>query len=113
LQELKQKLAEFIAERNWNQFHSPKNLAMALSVEASEIVEIFQWLTQEESYSLNSVKQEHLREEIGDVFLYLLNLAEKFQIDIVQAAKDKMVKNARKYPVEKSKNNMKKYNELE
>ncbi len=96
MEELRKIIKEFIRARDWEQYHAPKNLAMALSVEAAEIVEIFQWKKADEP--LSSSEQEHLRQEIGDVLVYLLELANKFDIDIVQAAKDKMVLNDKKYP---------------
>ncbi len=96
------KLRDFAGERDWQQFHSPKNLAMALSVETSEIVEIFQWLTQEQSFNLDEAGREHLAEEIGDVLIYLTSLADKYGINPLEAAHAKMIKNAEKYPVAKS-----------
>lgn len=109
---LTKQIRTFTEERDWQQFHSPKNLAMALSVEASEIVEIFQWLTQEQSRTLNEAQKNHLEEEIGDVMIYLTNLADKFGIDPVDAAKKKMKLNADKYPVEKSRGKADKYSEI-
>ena len=85
---------------------------MALSVETAEIVEIFQWLTQEQSFNLDESGREHLAEEIGDVMIYLTNLADKFGIDPLEAAHAKMIKNAQKYPVDKAKGLARKYNEL-
>jgi len=111
MEELRKIIKDFIRARDWEQYHAPKNLAMALSVEAAEIVEIFQWKKADEP--LSSSEQEHLRQEIGDVLVYLLELADKFEIDIVQAAKDKMVFNAKKYPVEKVKGKSEKYTEYE
>jgi dCTP diphosphatase len=107
MEDLKLRIKEFIQARDWEQYHAPKNLAMALSVEAAEIVEIFQWKNNDEP--LSQSEQEHLRQEIGDVLIYLLELADKFEIDIVQAAKDKMVLNGKKYPVEKVKGKSDKY----
>ena len=107
MEELKSIINEFIRVRDWEQYHAPKNLAMALSVEAAEIVEIFQW--NKAGDPLSPVEQEHLRQEIGDVLVYLLELAEKFEIDIVQAAKDKMILNGKKYPIEKVKGKSDKY----
>ena len=112
MKELIRKLRNFAAEREWQQFHSPKNLAMALSVEAAEIVEIFQWLTQEQSYNLDAADREHLAEEIGDVLIYLTCLAGRFNINPLEAAHAKMVKNAEKYPVAKARGIARKYNEL-
>ncbi len=111
MQELIQKLKAFAEERDWEKFHSPKNLAMALSVEASEIVELFQWLTEEESYKLAPEKLQHLKEEIGDVMIYLAKLADKFGIDPIEAAKEKVTLNEKKYPASRVKGKAKKYNE--
>lgn len=97
---LTEEIRRFVAERNWSQFHSPKNLAMALSVEASEIVEIFQWLEEKDSYSEKKVDVSHLEEEIGDVMIYLTMLAHKFSLDPIAAACKKMQKNKVKYPAE-------------
>jgi len=113
MKELIQKLREFAKERDWEQFHSPKNLAMALSVEVAEIVEIFQWLTQEESRNLDSEKLERVKEEMADVMIFLTNLADKFGVDPIQAAKEKIRKNERNYPVEKVKGKALKYTEYE
>ncbi|MDA3835114.1 MAG: nucleotide pyrophosphohydrolase [Spirochaetales bacterium] len=109
---LTKQIRSFTAERDWQQFHSPKNLAMALSVEVAEIVEIFQWLNQEQSRDLDNAKKAHLAEEIGDVMIYLTNLADKFGIDPIDAAKKKMVLNIYKYPADKARGTAKKYNEL-
>lgn len=92
-------IAEFADQRNWHEFHTPKNLAMALSVECSELVEIFQWLTGEQSYSPDKETIRHIREEIGDIMIYLMMISLKFDIDPLQAALDKMDINARKYPL--------------
>ena len=109
MEELTQLLREFARERDWEQFHSPKNLAMALSVEVAEIVEIFQWLTQEESRSLDEEKIARLREEIGDVMIYLTSLAEKFGIDVIDAAKAKVEVNRKRYPVDVVRSKAEKY----
>src|ERR671911_2824959 len=100
LDDLRSAIGAFIRERDWEQFHSPKNLAMALSVEASEIVEHFQWLTEEQSKNLPPEKLAELREEIGDVMIYLTELAEKLGIDPVEAAKAKLEINKQKYPAD-------------
>ena len=105
-------VAAFARERDWEQFHTPKNLAMALSVEASEIAEIFQWLTEEQSKRLPPKEVDHLRDELADTFVYLLKLAGHYKIDLIEAAHRKLEKNAKKYPVEKSKGIAKKYDEL-
>ena len=99
----------FNRERNWEQFHSPKNLAMALSVEVAEVVEHFQWLDQNQSKSLEPSKKDQIKDEIGDILIYLVNLADKLDIDPIQAALDKIEKNRVNYPVELSKGNAAKY----
>jgi NTP pyrophosphatase (non-canonical NTP hydrolase) len=109
MEELKGLIKEFIQARDWEQYHAPKNLAMALSVEVAEIVEIFQWKDNQEELSPTEI--EALKQEIGDVLVYLLELGDKYQIDIIQAAKDKMILNESKYPVEKVKGKAWKYTE--
>jgi dCTP diphosphatase len=111
MQELIEKIRLFIKERDWEQFHSPKNLVMALNVEVAEIMEHFQWLTTEESRNLPQEKLAEVKDEIGDVFVYLIRLCDEMGIDPIKAANDKMLKNARKYPVEKAKGSAKKYTE--
>lgn len=113
MEELVQKLREFAEERDWDQFHSPKNLVMALSVEVSEIVEHFQWLTPEQSQELSPDKLSELKDEIGDVLIYLIRLADKLGIDPINAALEKIEKNGKKYPVEKVKGKSLKYTEYE
>ncbi|MFN3479992.1 MAG: nucleotide pyrophosphohydrolase [Thermodesulfovibrionales bacterium] len=108
---LRSRLKTFATERDWEKFHSPKNLAMALSVEVSEIVELFQWLTEEESYNLPQERFQRLKEEIGDVMIYLTKLADKFGIDPVEAAKEKVEINEKKYPADMVRGKAKKYNE--
>ena len=110
--ELQASLRAFADEREWDQFHSPKNLAAALSVEAAELLEHFQWLTEDQSRSVSDDKREAIAEEVADVFLYLLQLADKLDIDPVQAAHKKMQTNTSKYPVERAKGTSKKYSEL-
>jgi NTP pyrophosphatase (non-canonical NTP hydrolase) len=105
-------LRAFADEREWDQFHSPKNLAAALSVEAAELLEHFQWLTEDQSRSVPDDKRDAIAEEVADVFLYLLQLADKLGIDPVQAARKKMQTNSIKYPVEQAKGTSKKYSEL-
>jgi NTP pyrophosphatase (non-canonical NTP hydrolase) len=97
-EKLVEEITAFVAERDWNQYHSPKNLAMALSVEVSEIVEIFQWLTTQESSTAENVDLHHLEEEIGDVMIYLTMLSRKFNLHPIIAAQRKMRKNIKKYP---------------
>ena len=102
----------FARARAWDRFHTPKNLAMALSVEASELAEIFQWLTPAQSRRLKGRAREHLEEELADVFLYLLRLAGRYRVDLVEAGYAKMKKNSAKYPVAKARGLAKKYTEL-
>jgi NTP pyrophosphatase (non-canonical NTP hydrolase) len=109
---LQSKLRQFAEERDWEKFHSPKNLAAALSVESAELLEHFQWLTERESASLPDDKRLEISEELADVLLYLVRLADKLEIDLSEAAKRKLRKNAEKYPIEKSKGKSTKYTEL-
>jgi dCTP diphosphatase len=112
LDDLRDQLRKFAAERDWDQFHSPKNLAMSVSVEAGELLEVFQWLTEAESRALSPEAKAAASEEIADVLLYLVRLGDQLGIDLVAAAQRKLAKNAQKYPVEKSRGNNKKYTEL-
>jgi NTP pyrophosphatase (non-canonical NTP hydrolase) len=104
-------LRQFAKDRDWDQYHSPKNLAMALSVEASELLEHFQWLTEKQSAELEGKKRDEVAEEMADVFLYLLRMADKLDIDLLEEANKKIVKNAEKYPAHKVKGSSKKYTE--
>jgi NTP pyrophosphatase (non-canonical NTP hydrolase) len=95
---IQKQLEKFADDRNWDKFHNPKNLAMALSVEASELVEIFQWLTPEQSAGImKSNEGEHVKEEIADVLIYLIRLADKLDINLADAVAEKIVKNAEKH----------------
>jgi NTP pyrophosphatase (non-canonical NTP hydrolase) len=109
---LRDQLRAFSAARDWEQFHSPKNLAMALSAEAGELLEIFQWLTEAQSRGLDAKAQAKANEEIADVLLYLVRLADQLGIDPVAAAHRKLLENERKYPADKARGNAKKYTEL-
>jgi dCTP diphosphatase len=102
LDTLKQQLRTFAAERDWEQFHSPKNLSMALAVEAAELMEIFQWLTDAQSKTLNPERQAQAEEEVADVLLYLVRLADTLGIDLHAAAARKLIRNAEKYPKDKA-----------
>jgi len=102
----------FAQERDWGQFHTPKNLASALSVEAAELLEHFQWLTEEQSRELPDDKRVQVGEEIADVLLYLLQLSDKLQIDVMEAAWRKIRLNAEKYPVDRSKGSIRKYSDI-
>ncbi len=112
LEDLREQLRAFAAERDWDQFHSPKNLAMALSAESGELLEIFQWLTEAQSRALSPEAQAAASEEIADVLLYLIRLADQLGIDPVAAARRKLVANAKKYPADKARGTSKKYTEL-
>lgn len=112
LRDLRDKLRQFAADRDWDQFHSPKNLAMALGVEVAELMEHFQWLTDAESENLSTEKLAGVRQELADVFLYLVRLADKLDVDLISAAADKIEINALKYPIEKSRGSHKKYKDL-
>ena len=100
LTELKKELRGFAAERNWESYHSPKNLAMALVVEASELLEHFQWLTEQQSRELDSEKATQVSEELADILIYLVRLADRLEIDLESACRRKMAMNAKKYPAQ-------------
>ena len=112
LQPLAQRLDQFAKDRDWQQFHSPKNLASALTVEASELLEHFQWLTEDQSRNLAADKREAVALEMADVLLYLVQLSSALGIDLMDAAQRKMVINAQKYPVDQAKGSAKKYDAL-
>lgn len=109
---IEETIKNFSKERDWDQFHSPKNLSMALSVEASELLEIFQWLSEEESSNLKDTKKQHAKEEVADIAIYLIRMCMKLDINLEEAIFEKMQKNIEKYPVEKVKGSAKKYTEL-
>lgn len=109
LETLRDALRRFAAARDWQQFHTPKNLAMALAVEAAELLEHFQWLDAAQSARLNARDKRAVAGEIADVLLYLTRLADVLEIDPLAAAKRKMVINARKYPVKRARGNARKY----
>jgi NTP pyrophosphatase (non-canonical NTP hydrolase) len=112
LEALRERLRNFVQERDWDQFHSPKNLAMAMIVEAAELVEHFQWMTEQESKSLSPEKRVEVEHEIADTFVYLLRIAEVLGVDIIQAANRKIDLNALKYPVEKARGSNAKYTDF-
>jgi NTP pyrophosphatase (non-canonical NTP hydrolase) len=105
-------LRKFASDRDWDQFHSPKNLAIALSVEAAELLEHFQWTPEGNSNHLAPDELTRVREEIADVLLYLIRLSDKLDVDLLAAATEKIQLNAAKYPVEKARGTSKKYTEL-
>ena len=113
LQVLQQRLAAFAAARDWDQFHSPKNLAMALSVEVAELVEELQWLTEQQSRELDAERRERVRLELADVFIYLLRLTDKLGVDLLRAAEDKIALNEKKYPAERVRGDSRKYTEYD
>ena len=112
LEELRGALQRFALDRDWDQFHSPKNLAIALSVEAAELLEHFQWTPESASAALSPDLHAKVREEVADVLLYLIRLADKLNIDLLAAAIDKIQINATKYPVDKARGSSKKYTEF-
>lgn len=112
LLELRDALRRFAAERDWDQFHSPRNLAAALSVEAAELLEPFQWLTDEQSRDLPPETRAAVEQELADVLLYLVRLADKLEVDLAAAARAKMAGNAAKYPVDKARGSSRKYHEI-
>ena len=112
LSHLRERLAAFAAERDWDQFHNPKNLAMALVSEAGELVEHFQWLTFEEARALPEQTLDEVALEAADVLLYLVRLCDKLGIDLAAAADRKLAINAQKYPVDKARGQMTKYDKL-
>lgn len=112
IEQIKQKLRDFAEMREWNQYHSPKNLASAISVESAELLEIFQWLSEEESKNLTLKDKSKVEQEVADVFLYLIRLADKLDINLLNVAERKIAINEMKYPVELSKGNAKKYTEF-
>lgn len=112
IEQLAEAVRTFGRERDWHLYHSPKNLTSALIVEAAELLEPFQWLTQEESRNLSVNKKEAVRQEMADVFIYLISLANCLDIDLLKAAEAKLAINAAKYPVDKAKGNAAKYDEL-
>ncbi|MDH5785480.1 MAG: nucleotide pyrophosphohydrolase [Chromatiales bacterium] len=111
--ELNRRLAEFARVREWEQFHSPKNLSMALIAEAAELVEHFQWLTQEESNNLPAEKLEEVRLELADIQIYLMRIAERLGVDLLAAAEEKMAINEQRYPTERVKGSAKRASEYE
>jgi dCTP diphosphatase len=106
---LRERLREFAAARDWDQFHTPRNLAMALAVEAAELLEPFQWLTDEQSRNLAVDQRAAVQEEMADVLLYLVRLADRLDVDLIGAAYAKLAQNALKYPAERVRGSARKY----
>jgi dCTP diphosphatase len=108
---LQQRLRDFARARDWEQFHTPKNLVMALGVEAAELQEVFQWLTPEQSAALDARQRQQVEEEMADVLLYLCRLSDVLGVDLEQAAFAKLARNAEKYPADKVRGNSAKYSD--
>ena len=113
LEQIKTRLREFADERDWDQFHSPKNLAMALIVEAAELVEHFQWLSEEQSQTLSPEKLAEVAQEIADIQIYLIRLADKLGVDMEKAVNAKIELNEKKYPAEKVRGSAVKYSDCD
>ena len=111
VQQLVLELKQFAQERDWEQFHSPKNLSMALSVEAAELLEHFQWDTEEASYQLDEQKKQLVSYEMADIFIFLLRICERLDIDLMSVTKEKIAINHHRYPADKVKGSSKKYSE--
>ncbi|MFZ7131780.1 MAG: nucleotide pyrophosphohydrolase [Eubacteriales bacterium] len=112
MRELLESIQKFNKARDWEQFHSPKNLAIGLSIESAELLEIFQWMSEEDSFNLSAKQMSRVQEEIGDIIIYALNLSNKLGFNPVDAACQKLKQNEIKYPVDKAKGNSKKYTDL-
>ena len=112
IERLAARLREFAAERAWEQFHSPKNLASALAVEVGEVLEYFQWITEQDSANLDADRKENIALELADVLLYLIRLADTLDVDVIDAADRKMAINAKKYPPDRARGSSKKYTEI-
>lgn len=113
IESLRDRLREFAAERDWDQFHTPKNLSMALIAEAAELVEHFQWVEGKTSHLLEEKVRPSVEEEIADIFIYLVRISDKLGIDLYSAAERKIAINARKYPADKVRGSARKYTEYE
>ena len=109
LQDLKERMAAFVRERDWEQFHSPKNLSMSIAIEAAELMEHFQWLTIDQSKQLDAEALQDIGEELADIVIYSLSMANFLQIDVAETVLAKMEKNSRKYPAEKVRGKAHKY----
>ena len=113
LEALRSKLANFAAERDWDQFHAPKNLAMALIAECAELVEHFQWLSEEQSQTLSASKRVAVRLELADVLIYLVRMADKLDVDLIAAAHEKIALNAERYPAHRVRGDARRAGEYE
>ncbi len=113
LDALRERLAAFAAARDWDQFHSPKNLAMALIAEAAELVEHFQWLTEAQSRDLPPATRDAVAEELADILIYLIRTADKLEVDLLEAAWAKIGRNEERYPVERVRGSARRATEYE
>ena len=113
LEQLRARLARFAAERDWDQFHSPKNLAMALIAEAAELVEHFQWLTPEQSQNLDAKKREAVSHELADILIFLIRTADKLDVDLISATWDKIALNEQRYPPDRVRGDARRASEYE
>jgi len=113
LEGLRQRLAAFAAVRDWDQFHSPKNLTMALTAECAELVEHFQWLSEEQSTTLTPEKIATVRLELADILIYLVRISDKLNVDLLAAAQDKIAINEERYPAEKVRGDARRASEYE
>lgn len=111
LEKLRIRISDFANERDWNQFHSPKNLSMALIVEAGELLEHFQWMKQKDSFKLSEDKLAAVEEELADILVYLIRIADQLNVDLISAAKKKIISNEAKYPADMVRGSSKKYTE--
>lgn len=111
LSDLRQRLRAFASERDWDQFHSPKNLAMAITGEAGELAAEFQWLTEGQSQALDGQALERVKGEVGDVLIYLIRLADKLNIDLVETAESKILANETRYPADRVRGQARKYDQ--
>ncbi|NCB20545.1 MAG: nucleotide pyrophosphohydrolase [Clostridia bacterium] len=112
INQLTQRILDFINDRDWNQFHNPKDLALSLVLESAEVMEHFQWQSNEEMQEYIKSHKDEVGEELADVFYWILLMSHKLDIDIIEAFKNKMLKNEAKYPVDKAKGKHDKYNKL-
>jgi len=113
LEELRLRLRDFVAERDWDKFHSPKNLAMALAVECAELVEQFQWLSEEQSARPDAARLARVEAELADILVYLVRIADRLDVDLLAATGRKLEENARKYPAERVRGKALKYDEYD
>ncbi len=112
IESLKQKIKKFVEERDWQQFHNPKSMSMHITGEAAELMELFTWLSESQSYQIIEVKREAIEQEVADIAFALLNFCHRSGIDLSQAFEKKMIVNAKKYPIEKARGKNTKYTEL-